>query len=214
MNDGVVRAWLMDHLDVSRETLDRIDHFVNLLIEENSRQNLVSTGTLPQIWSRHILDSAQLIRFAPDARRWLDLGSGAGFPGLITSLLHRSATVTMVESRPLRVDFLKRAAETLALSAETRIVCTRLETFPTESFDVISARAFAPLDRLLALAHRFAVPATRWILPKGRSAKTELEQAESSWQGAFRVEPSLTDAEAGIIVATGVRPRGKEKIAR
>lgn len=211
MNEAEARTWLKTYCDVSRETFKRLEHFVNLLNEESRRQNLVSVATLPDVWARHIVDSAQLIRFAPDAKRWLDLGSGAGFPGLILSLLHRSAAVTMVESRPRRVEFLHRAADVLQLPSSARILCTRLETFPTEPFDAITARAFAPLGKLLAVSHRFSTPETIWILPKGRSAKTELEQREPSWQGDFRVEPSLTEADAGIIVAAGVTKETKTR---
>jgi 16S rRNA (guanine527-N7)-methyltransferase len=109
------------------------------------------------------------------------------------------------------VDFLQRAAELLGIADRTNILCSRVENVPPAHFDVISARAFAPLDRLLTLGQRFAAPETRWVLPKGRNAKTELEGAESLWQGKFRFEPSLTDAEAQIIVAEQVRrkPGGK-----
>jgi 16S rRNA (guanine527-N7)-methyltransferase len=120
----------------------------------------------------------------------------------------------MVESRKLRADFLSRAATVLGIEGRARILCSRVEAIPDASFDVISARAFAPLDKLLTLGSRFSTDKTRWILPKGRNAKSELEAAESLWQGAFRLEPSITDAEASIIVAERVRPRVKGKIRR
>src|SRR3954470_2154936 len=105
-----------DALNVPRETLERLEAFVALLREENERQNLVSRATLDQVWVRHIYDSAQLLRFAPDASTWLDLGSGAGFPGLIVAALRPDGTTTLVESRKLRVDFLIHAAEVLGIS--------------------------------------------------------------------------------------------------
>jgi 16S rRNA (guanine527-N7)-methyltransferase len=192
-------------LDVPRETLERLDAFAALLRAENDRQNLVSTASLETLWARHILDSAQVVRFAPaDARAWLDLGTGAGFPGLLVPLFHPASAV-LVESRRLRAEFLRAAASTLAVAERVEILNAKLESVPTRPFDVISARAFAPLPRLLALAERFSTPGTVWILPKGRNAKSELDAARSSWQGDFRLEPSLTDADAGIIVATGVR---------
>ena len=198
-------------LDVPRETLDRLDAFVALLREENGRQNLVSRASLEQVWSRHILDSAQLLRFAPaTAATWLDLGTGAGFPGLVVACLFPGA-VTLVEARNLRVEFLARAADVLGIGHRTRILCTKIERFDAPPFDVISARAFAPLDKLLGLAERFSTADSRWILPKGRNAQTELEAAESLWQGEFRLEPSVTDPEAGIIVADRVRRRSKGK---
>jgi 16S rRNA (guanine527-N7)-methyltransferase len=210
MDEAEARA----QLNVPRETLERLETFAALLREENGRQNLVSASSLETLWSRHILDSAQLLRFAPEgARTWLDLGSGAGFPGLIVAALS-SFHVVMVESRKLRVDFLRRAAETLGVTATVEIVCAEVEKVPTRAFDVISARAFAPLDRLLTLGSRFSTDKTVWILPKGRNAKTELEAAESSWQGEFRLEPSLTDNDAQIIVAHGVRPKNRGRRAR
>ena len=198
-------------LDVPRETLERLDAFEALLRCENERQNLVSKASLDHLWQRHILDSAQLTRFAPSqARSWLDLGTGAGFPGLLVPLFH-PASVILVESRRLRSEFLRTAACVLGVETRVEILDSSLERVPTRPVDVISARAFAPLPRLLALAARFSTPGTVWILPKGRNAKSELEAARSSWQGDFRLEPSVTDAEAGIVVASRVRskPRGR-----
>jgi len=201
-------------LDVPRETLEKLDRFIAFLGQENDCQNLVSRRSLEQVWSRHIFDSAQLIRFvSADARSWLDLGSGAGFPGIIVALL-RPYPVTLVESRKLRADFLHRAAALLGIEQRTTVRCARLEAIPSEAFDVISARAFAPLGKLLAIAERFAAPETLWVLPKGRNAKSELEAAESVWQGDFRLEASLTDAEAQIIVARQVRRKMRERQGR
>jgi 16S rRNA (guanine527-N7)-methyltransferase len=201
-------------LDVPRETLDRLEAFVALLREENGRQNLVSSATLDHVWSRHVLDSAQLICHAPSAaRHWLDLGTGAGFPGLVVACLF-SGQVTLVESRKLRVDFLTRAADVLGVTSRTTIVCANIANFEAPAFDVITARAFAPLPRLLALAERFSTDETHWILPKGRNAKSELEAAESLWQGEFRLEPSITDPDAMIIVADRVRRRVKGRRGR
>ena len=207
MDEEVAKA----ALDVPRGTMKRLEGFVSLLCEENARQNLVSASSLGQVWSRHVLDSAQLVRFAPaNAETWLDLGSGPGLPGLIVALLHRSK-VTLVESRRLRADFLHRAAEALGIADKVEIICARAEAIEPRPFDVISARAFAPLDKLLAIGSAFSTCGTCWILPKGRSAKSELEAARASWQGDFRLEPSVTDAESGIIVATGVSRRAKGK---
>lgn len=207
MNEADVKT----RLDVPRETIERLETFAALLRVENERQNLVSTASLETLWERHILDSAQLVRFAPvEAQTWLDLGTGAGFPGLLVPLFH-SARVVLVESRRLRAEFLRTAATALAVAERVDIQCSKLEAIPTRPFDVISARAFAPLPRLLELAERFSTPGTVWILPKGRNAKSELDAARSSWQGDFRLEPSLTDDDAGIIVASGVhrKTRGR-----
>jgi 16S rRNA (guanine527-N7)-methyltransferase len=198
-------------LNVPRGTMERLEGFIALLRDENERQNLVSRSSLEHIWTRHVLDSAQLAPLAPrGAATWLDLGTGAGFPGLIAALLHRSK-VTLVESRRLRADFLRRAAERLGVADRTEIICARVETIAPRPFDVISARAFAPLGRTLALGAPFSTSGTRWILPRGRSAKSELDAARASWQGDFRIEPSLTDPDAGIVVAERVRPKPKGK---
>jgi len=206
MDEAEARAWLQRSFDVPRETMDRLDAFATLLREENARQNLVSKASLDSLWSRHIADSAQLLRFAPfPEASWLDLGSGAGFPGLIVAALH-PGPVTLVEERRLRVDFLHRAAELLGVAVE--IVGAKIERLAPRPYDVISARAFAPLERLLALATGFSTGKTVWLLPKGRNAQSELEALDPSWQGEFRLEPSLTDPDARIIVASQVSRRG------
>lgn len=203
-----VRARLASEFNVSRETLDRLEDFVSLLQEENERQNLVSQATIADVWQRHILDSLQLLRWAPSpTASWIDLGTGAGFPGLIVAALH-NGPVTLVEERRLRVEFLVRAAAALGVAENVRIVARKVERMERQGFDVISARAFAPLPKLLELGSRFSTNKTIWILPKGRNARSELDAALASWQGRFRIEPSLTDPDAGIIVADGVKRNG------
>lgn len=203
MDEREARAWLEHSFDVPRETMERLEAFEALLRDESARQNLVSKASLDHFWLRHIADSAQLIRFAPSpTASWVDLGSGAGFPGLVVALLHEGP-VTLIEERRLRIDFLHRAAQ--VLGAEAEIVGARVERAPARKYDVISARAFAPLGRLLDLGTSFSTRKTLWVLPKGRNAETELEALGPSWQGAFRLETSVTDAQAWIIVAEGVQ---------
>ena len=209
MDETDARFWVEREYDVSRETMERLDGFAALLREENERQNLVSRASLDHLWLRHIADSAQLLRFAPSpAATWVDLGTGAGFPGLIVAMLHKGP-VTLVEERRLRADFLHRAAESLGVAVE--IVAGKAERLPRRPFDVISARAFAPLGRLLQLGTDLSTAKSVWLLPKGRSAQTELEALDPSWQGAFRLEPSVTDPDARIVVAEGVRKAGRGK---
>jgi 16S rRNA (guanine527-N7)-methyltransferase len=209
MEEAEARAWVAREFIVPRGTMDRLDAFAGLLRSENERHNLVSRSSLDHLWGRHIADSAQLLRFAPwPTASWVDLGTGAGFPGLIVAALHRGP-VTLVEERRLRVDFLCRAAESLGVVVE--IVAGRAERVPPRPFDVISARAFAPLDRLFQLGTGFSTAKSVWLLPKGRNAETELEALDPSWQGDFRLEASVTDPEAQIIVAEGVRRAGKGK---
>jgi 16S rRNA (guanine527-N7)-methyltransferase len=201
MDEAQARAWVEREFHVPRETMAKLEGFAELLRDENERQNLVSRGTLDQLWLRHIADSAQLLRFAPAGASWVDLGTGAGFPGLIVAALH-DGPVTLIEERRLRVDFLRRAAELMGLRIE--ILHAKAERLPPRPYDVISARAFAPLEKLLSLGTAFSTQKSLWLLPKGRNAEAELAALDPSWQGEYRLEPSVTDAEAQIIVATGV----------
>jgi 16S rRNA (guanine527-N7)-methyltransferase len=211
MDENGARAWVEREWDVPRETMAKLDSFAGLLRAENERQNLVSRGTLDKLWLRHIADSAQLLRFAPADASWVDLGTGAGFPGLIAAVLH-DGPVTLVEERRLRVDFLRRAAELLGLRIE--ILHAKAERVAPRPFDVISARAFAPLEKLLSLGTAFSTQKSLWLLPKGRNAEAELAVLDPSWQGDFRLEPSVTDAEAKIIVASGVGRRPGRRVRK
>ncbi len=206
MTEEEAQAWLREECGVSRETFEKLDAFRALVIEERVRQNLISAATVPHIWARHFVDSAQLLSHteAGDGA-WLDLGTGAGFPGMIIAIL-REAPVIFVESRRKRIDFLSESVERLGLT-NVQIEGRRLELVETVPVSVITARAFAPLPRLFELAHRFSTEKTVWVLPKGRSAAEELESARASWQGTFHVKQSITDAEAAIIVASDVRRR-------
>ena len=210
MSEDEAADWLA--VRVPRGTMATIATFVTMIIDEMPRQNLIAASTAAHIWSRHIVDSAQLVPLAPPgSSSWIDLGSGAGFPGIIAALMCPGMTVTLVESRRKRIDFLVAVVDALGLTERVTVAGQRLEMLDARPHDVISARAFAPLDRLLPLAHRFSHRETGWLLPKGRSAASELEAVSASWQGAFRVVPSMTDSEAAIIVATQVQPRGKDR---
>ena len=192
------------HRPVSRETFQRLEAFVALLREENARQNLVSAATLERVWDRHILDSAQLLAYAPAGRAsWIDIGSGAGLPGIVIACLVEGP-VTLVEPRRLRAEFLHRAVETLGLDAT---VCAVKAERVEGRFNVITARAVASLTQLLKISAHLSTRKTVWALPKGRSAPAELAEARRAWQGDFRVEPSVTDDESFIVVATGVRAK-------
>jgi 16S rRNA (guanine527-N7)-methyltransferase len=205
VTEDEAQAWLRDVGGISRETFERLDAFRRMVIDETGRQNLISAGTIDQFWARHIVDSAQLLTLAPDKGVWLDLGTGAGFPGMVVAIM-RASPVIFVESRRKRSDFLSESVKALGLS-NVRVQGSRLETMETVPVSVVSARAFTALPRLFELAHRFSTEKTYWVLPKGRSATEELESARTTWQGAFHVKQSITDAEAAIIVATAVSPR-------
>jgi 16S rRNA (guanine527-N7)-methyltransferase len=189
---------------VSRETFERIEAFVARLTAENRRQNLISAATIDHLWERHILDSAQLVRFEPrPGASWVDIGSGAGLPGIVTACLVKGP-VTLVEPRRLRADFLRETVEALSLNAS--VECAKAERI-TGRFDIITARAVAPLGKLLGITHRLSHGGTIWALPKGRNAESELAEARRAWQGAFHVERSVTDADSFIVVGTGVRAK-------
>ena len=189
---------------VPRETFEKLEKYAALIIEENRRQNLVSASTLGDLWRRHIVDSAQLVAFEPhDGASWADLGSGAGLPGVVIACLV-SGPVTMIEPRRLRADFLHKACESLRLDAT--IISGKAER-ASGCFEVITARAVANLSNLLKISAHLSTRKTVWVLPKGRSAESELAEARRTWQGAFHVEQSVTDADSLIVVGTGVRAK-------
>lgn len=187
---------------VSRETFERLGSYAKLLRQENERQNLVSAATMDRLWDRHILDSAQLVRFEPhDGASWADIGSGAGLPGIVIACLV-AGPVTLVEPRRLRADFLRTTAA--ALDLNITVGQAKVERI-TGKFDVITGRAVASLPNFLSMCDHLSTKKTVWVLPKGRSAHSELAEAQRTWQGVFRVEPSVTDEDSRIIVATKVR---------
>ena len=195
-------AWLAQLPDANPAALERLERLAALLGAENSRQNLVSAASLAHMWQRHIVDSAQLLTLVPreTASPWLDLGTGAGFPGLVVAALRPEMEMLLVESRTRRIDWLARAVNLLALP-NVQVIGSRLELVATRPVAVISARAFAPLDKLLELSARFSTSDTLWLLPKGRSARDEVDQL-MGWEHLFHVERSITDPDAGIIVGT------------
>lgn len=188
--------------DVSRETHAKVEAYAAMLLAENERQNLISRNSAEQIWERHLLDSAQLLAHAPVAAEWLDIGSGPGLPGLVLAILG-VGRMTLVEPRPLRTAFLERCVAALSLGNVT-VVTGKAEQI-RGSYDVITARAVAPLPGLFAIGAPLMRDNGTWLLPKGRSAAKELEEARALWQGDFRLEPSRTDPDARILVAHGVK---------
>ena len=191
--------WLVRTLGVQAGALEKLELLIANLATENERQNLVANGTLPFSWSRHIVDSLQLLAHVPrqTSRTWLDLGTGAGFPGLACAVVSQTVQFTLVEQRPLRTQWLQRQVDALEL-ANVDVKTVNIAALPIAPFDVISARAFAPLSRLLKLSAAFSTPATQWVLPKGRSATQELNELKG-WRHTFHVEQSVTDPQSGII---------------
>lgn len=186
-------------IDVPRETADRLRLLSDLVIAENIKQNLIARSTVKELWERHIVDSLQLLPHAIPGR-WLDIGSGAGFPGLVVAIAEPEREVVLIEPRPLRAAFLADAVANLGLT-RVAIVTARAEATPPQRAAVISARAVASLEALLTMGERHAAPDCRWLLPKGRRAAEELAAARMTWQGRFTLIHSITDPEASIVMA-------------
>ena len=183
--------------------IERLELLADRLRRENERQNLVSAASLDEVWVRHFADSAQLLAHVPRGTSpILDLGSGAGFPGLVLALLRPDARTVLVESRARRVEWLEAMVAELALS-RCMVEGARLEIVETFSAGAITARAFAPLPKLLSLSARFSTSDTTWVLPKGRSAAQEVAELPARLRSMFHVEQSLTGEEAGIILGRG-----------
>lgn len=189
---------------VAGGAIDRLERLAVLLGAENEQQNLVSAASLSHVWQRHFADSLQLLDHVPRGTApLLDLGSGAGFPGLVLATALPDADIILVESRKKRTDWLRHAVEQLELDS-CRVVAARVEALAPFDVGTITARAFAPLSKLLRLSARFSTPTTLWLLPKGRSAAQELSEQPPGIQRMFHVEPSLTDPEGGILIGRGV----------
>jgi 16S rRNA (guanine527-N7)-methyltransferase len=183
--------------------MERLERFTGMLAAENAQQNLVSAASLGQVWQRHIADSLQLLLHVPrETSPWLDLGSGAGMPGLVLAIAYPDLTFNLVESRKRRVAWLQGVAEHFELT-NCKVHGTRLESVASAPMQVICARAFAPLGKLLSLSARFSTQDTYWLLPKGRSAAQELAEQPESIRAVFHVEQSRTDNEAGLVVGRG-----------
>jgi 16S rRNA (guanine527-N7)-methyltransferase len=182
---------------VSRETLARLEAYADLLTRWSARINLVGRDTLLDLWRRHLLDSAQLHRFIPSsARSLIDLGSGAGLPGLVLAILGVPG-VELVEADSRKSAFLREAAR--IAGAEVAIRPCRVQAVPRHPVDVVTARACAPLDRLLDLAAPFLALDTLCLFPKGERYNEELTLARKAWTMNVSVEPSLSDRRGVVL---------------
>jgi 16S rRNA (guanine527-N7)-methyltransferase len=195
--------------NVSRETLDRLKLFTALLEDWSSRHNLVSAASFREIWRRHIWDSAQLADLvSPGAASLVDLGSGAGFPGLILALLLGDRTgfrTVLYEATRKKADFLAAAAERLGVMPEIRNA--RIEGARPEPFDLVTARACAPLPRLLLYAQAFQGPGTVNLFLKGQSVGSELTEAHKIWKMQVRERQSRSDPWGRILVIEQLQPK-------
>ncbi|MFA7595503.1 MAG: 16S rRNA (guanine(527)-N(7))-methyltransferase RsmG [Novosphingobium sp.] len=181
--------------------MDRLNRLVEMLAAENERQNLIGRDSIPHMWRRHIADSAQLLTHVPRETTgiWLDLGTGAGFPGMVIATMRPQWPVKLVESRKRRIEWLNEVVKRLGLGS-CEVAGMRLEQVESFPASVISARAFAPMQRLIDLSARFSTSDTLWLLPKGRSAEHDLETLPRRLRAMFHVEQSVTDGEAGIVI--------------
>lgn len=208
MIDGEIDAKEYVAQRCDARALDMLDRLIELLREENTRQNLVSSGSLDAVWQRHIADSAQLLDRVPRGSEalpraktdpWLDLGTGAGFPGIVIAIMRSELQVVVVESRKRRSEWLESLVGALEL-ANCTVEGRKIESVETFAAGVISARAFAPLGKMIELARRFSTSDTWWLLPKGRSAAQEVAQLPPNLRTMFHVEQSATDGDSGIVV--------------
>ena len=207
---GEDRARALALTPVSRETLARLDRFAATLLAWQRRLNLIARSTEPKLWTRHMADSLQLLALAPEAKTWVDLGTGGGFPGLVVAcaLADRPGTqVHLVESNAKKAAFLREAAR--AAAAPAQIHAVRIEDF-VENFgapvDVVSARALAPLVELLASAYPLLRTGAVGLFPKGQDVGAELTEAAKCWSIQASLAPSLTDPKGQIVRVTSVSP--------
>lgn len=201
------RAAFAKQIPVSRETLDQLTHYGQMLADWQTRMNLVGPATLPDLWRRHFLDSAQLTLIEPDFadRRWLDIGAGAGFPGLVLAILG-AGHVDLVDSTQKKARFLQAVVDELGLAPRVKVHAARAEALEPWPVDIITARAVAPLERLMEWTHRFWTPSVRGLFLKGETAAEELTQARKFWTMTATLHVSLSDPR-GRIIDLRARPR-------
>lgn len=193
--------------NVSRETSERLSHYGQELLKWNKKINLISRGTEKDVFKRHIEDSVQVYQAAPRSNSWLDLGSGGGLPGLICAILaladNPMQITTLVESDQRKCAFLRKIKADLSLKCEIR--AERIESLPPQGAEIVSARALAPLDRLLAYAHPHLSKAGYCIFPKGEGHKEELKVAQRAWSFDFDMLESTTNKKSAVLVIRNLK---------
>lgn len=191
---------------VPRGTMDRLHVYERLIREWQQRMNLVGPATLDDIWGRHFADSAQLSALVPKARLWMDIGAGGGFPGMVLAAMDWGRFL-LVDSIAKKCRFLEAVRDELGLRECVTVINGRVETLPTLGVEVVTARAAAPLANLFDWGIRHVRPGGIHIYPKGRRWSEEVEDARKQFSFELETQPSMTDAEARILVATQVKRR-------
>ena len=205
------RANALRIIAVSRETLARLDRFAELLARWQRAVQLVAPADLPKLWTRHIADSLQLIELAPQAKIWADLGSGAGFPGLVIALAlgdRGRGFVHLIESDRRKAAFLREVIR--ATHAPAKVYAERVESVAkrlAEEVDVVTARALAPLPKLLEFAAPFLAKGISALFPKGQDVDNELTESTKSWNIQATIVPSRTSPHGKIVVVERASPR-------
>jgi 16S rRNA (guanine527-N7)-methyltransferase len=196
------RAIALAEQNVSRETISRLDAFVALLLEWQATTNLIAPSTIREVWTRHVGDSLQLLKLAPEARTWLDLGSGGGFPGMVIACALTSPEgVDLVESNAKKAAFLREAAR--VTGAPAKIHSMRIENFPqfyAAKPDIVMARALAPLPKLLGYIAPFIERGAKALLLKGQDVADELTEASKYWRIDAELVPSETHGGGRILI--------------
>ena len=205
------RARALSLTPVSRETAERLDRFVTLLLTWQKTTQLIATSTVSQLWMRHIADSLQLVDLAPEARSWVDMGTGGGFPGLVIACAlaeTAGARVHLVESNAKKAAFLRAAAA--ATESPAVVHAVRMENF-VESFadapEIVTARAVSPLSSLLGQCLPLLQRGAIGIFPKGQDVGAELTEASRYWRITAGLVPSRTDLKARIVCVRAVERR-------
>ncbi len=195
------RDSFLSQVDVSRETLERLDNYAALLSKWNPAINLVAPSTLQHLWKRHFLDSAQVLELAPNAKKWVDIGTGGGFPGMIIAILaaqmRPNMRVTCIESDLRKATFLRNVARETGV--DVQVISERIEQVEPLSADVLSARALAPLTKLLGFAERHLSLNGRALFLKGVSYADEVKEALENWRFQVDTYASKTDPNAVIL---------------
>lgn len=202
-------ARILQRLNVSRETANRLNKYAGLLEKWNPKINLVSKASLSELWTRHILDSAQLLALAPDSGHWVDLGSGGGFPGLVVGCLAAEKApglrFTLIESDIRKSAFLRTVVRETGL--DTKIIAERAEAIEPQNADVLSARALTSLTGLLDFADLHLKDSGIALFPKGQSWEKEVLAAREAW--SFDYDRIKSETEAGSVI---LRIRGATRV--